>query len=413
MTTKGKILIADDEENLRLVLKDSFEKQGYKVSESSTIEDTIQLIKTEKFDVVISDTCDKGISGIIRVLEFIEKESPTTQAIIFSASAYKYEPQLKNFKCVGGYITKPALLEDIEKSVQQSILQRKEHLNTKRELLPITIKIDNKELIITDPFDLPASVFVGSLEFKTYDKLYKMLEDRYGKQIDQRFKETGARSLVLYKDDNGNVAVAGKSNSPYYPSDSELEEMQHKIGRVCYVTGRYSIEETCCSESEWTFIPYPEYQDNPYPTIPIYLGRLDEECKNIIKKKDRLIVSDFDTGNPDILAFDVKYRRILNIPYGRMQRKRINFISGEGGDFDCYVDRIQIGLYDSKKNNRFCCAEFDVWFVLNWQGTRVTTNQSPLRVAFVGRALWLPGKLRFSIILNAKDKKIRFSQVEL
>ncbi len=174
------------------------------------------------------------------------------------------------------------------------------------------MKIDSKKLNITDTFDLDSSILVGRLDFETYDKLYKMLEGKYGKQIDQKFLEIGARTLVVCKE-NGKIKVAGKSDSPYYPSDDEFKKIQKEMGKVCYITGRDIIEE-----SGWTFIP--QIPENSYPTIPIYLGKQDEECEDIIRQ-DRLIISDFDTGNHDILAFKDEYRDRLLIPSGLKTKK--------------------------------------------------------------------------------------------
>ncbi len=80
--------------------------------------------------------------------------------------------------------------------------------------------------------------------------------------------------------------------------------------------------------------------------------------------------------------------------------------------YDCYKVKVKIGLCDSKDDRKSCCAGFEVLFILNWENSPFI-KASPLRNAFIGRALWLPEKLRFSIILNAKDEKVRFSQVEL
>ncbi|MEW6103832.1 MAG: hypothetical protein AB1630_08495 [bacterium] len=273
------------------------------------------------------------------------------------------------------------------------------------------IKVNGEGLSITDPFDLDPSVLVGRLDFKTYDKLYTTVYERYGEQINQKIIETKAKTLVVYKD-NGELKVAGKSNSPYYPSDDELEKIQQEVGKVCYVVGRDVIEESqCIEESNWTF--NPQIPENPYPAIPIYLGRKDEKYKDIIRQ-DRLIIADFDTGNPDILAFNDKYRdSLLKIPVGLRLRREIEYTLEKGKYYyDYYVNKVKIALCDSQDDKKFCCAEFDVLFVLNWQSSPFT-KASPLRNAFMGRALWAPGKLRFSLLLNAKDEKVKFSQVEL
>ncbi|HAW49908.1 TPA: hypothetical protein DCX16_03035 [bacterium] len=386
---KRSILIADDDEVLCEWLGEIFKRERYNVFKAYTREDVIKLLKEKRFDVVTLDTETMyPYDAEMNVLEFIKDNiEPKPCVVVLSVNSDEYAEKFGDkYEFVYRYISKPCLPEELLKSIDNALIADQ----------------------ISGPFDLPSDTLVGELDFKkAYDRLYNMLFEKYGSQIDERFDETGARTIVIYKD-NDKIRVAGISHSPYYPSADELRKIQAKVGKICYVVGRDIVEET----SGWTYIP--QIASNPYPTIPLYIGKADEKCKEIIND-DKLLEADFDTGNPDILAFDDEYlikilgQEVMSKVIQCRQFKRV--YDPKIYRYYCYVNKVKIGLCDSKVKTKFCCADFDILFVLNWKNSPFVMA-SPDRIAFVGRALWAPEKLRFSLILNAKEPNNMFSQVE-
>ena len=59
----GKILIIDDTEIIRAMLRDLLEEQGYQVLTASTGEEGIDLVKEHRPDVILIDTKMPGIDG--------------------------------------------------------------------------------------------------------------------------------------------------------------------------------------------------------------------------------------------------------------------------------------------------------------------------------------------------------------
>jgi DNA-binding response OmpR family regulator len=60
-----KILIVDDEEHIRLLMQEELEDEGYQVLTAESGEKAIDLIKSEKFDLVTLDIKMPGESGLI------------------------------------------------------------------------------------------------------------------------------------------------------------------------------------------------------------------------------------------------------------------------------------------------------------------------------------------------------------
>ncbi|MBT4129441.1 MAG: sigma-54-dependent Fis family transcriptional regulator, partial [Candidatus Marinimicrobia bacterium] len=83
---KIKILIIDDEKNIRLTLRDILEDDGHLVVEAGTGEDGLELLKIESVNLVLLDVRLPGMDGI-EVLKEIRKIDETLDVIMISGHA--------------------------------------------------------------------------------------------------------------------------------------------------------------------------------------------------------------------------------------------------------------------------------------------------------------------------------------
>lgn len=82
----AKILIADDEKNIRDSLKFVLDEEGYSTEVASDGEEALQKIEKENFDIVITDIKMPKVDGI-QLLEASTKNSPDSFFIIMTAYA--------------------------------------------------------------------------------------------------------------------------------------------------------------------------------------------------------------------------------------------------------------------------------------------------------------------------------------
>ncbi len=83
---KIKILIIDDEKNIRLTLRDILEDEGHQVLEAGTGEDGLALLKNESVNLVLLDVRLPGMDGI-EVLKGIREIDETLDVIMISGHA--------------------------------------------------------------------------------------------------------------------------------------------------------------------------------------------------------------------------------------------------------------------------------------------------------------------------------------
>jgi len=107
-----KILIADDDRNLRIVLKNELADAGFYVSDADNGRKAIEMLGKDEYDVLILDLNMPGINGI-DVLKKIKKMGMATETIILTAHATV--PSAVEAMKLGAYdfITKPFQMDEL------------------------------------------------------------------------------------------------------------------------------------------------------------------------------------------------------------------------------------------------------------------------------------------------------------
>lgn len=101
----SKILIVDDEENIRLVVKEYAEFEGYEVSEAENGMQAIEMAKSSNFDLIIMDVMMPKLDGYSACKEI--KKIKNIPVIMLSARGEEYD-KLFGFEIgVDDYVVKP------------------------------------------------------------------------------------------------------------------------------------------------------------------------------------------------------------------------------------------------------------------------------------------------------------------
>ena len=110
--SKLSILVVDDDENIRMVLHQSLEKEGYHVSTAKSAEEALNTLQRSFFHVVITDIMMGEMSGVELLLQIKEMNSLMQ---IFVMTSHSTLPHV--IQCMQGgaydYFEKPLKIEDI------------------------------------------------------------------------------------------------------------------------------------------------------------------------------------------------------------------------------------------------------------------------------------------------------------
>ena len=106
------ILVVDDDENIRMVLRQSLEKEGYRVSTAKSAEEALNTLQRSFFHVVITDIMMAEMSGVELLLKIKEMNSMMQ---IFVMTSHSTLPNV--IQCMQGgaydFFEKPLKIEDI------------------------------------------------------------------------------------------------------------------------------------------------------------------------------------------------------------------------------------------------------------------------------------------------------------
>jgi two-component system, response regulator, stage 0 sporulation protein F len=116
----SKLLIVDDESDIREFARNFFKKRQIDVSTASGGRQALEIIAKENPNLVLLDVRMEEITGI-EVLRELRKTNPTTKVIM--VSGVEDEETIKEANSLGviGYIHKPFILEELEKIVLAQI----------------------------------------------------------------------------------------------------------------------------------------------------------------------------------------------------------------------------------------------------------------------------------------------------
>jgi len=110
-----KILVVDDEENIRLLFKEELEEEKYEVEVASNGYDALEKFKKSHFDLIIMDIKMPGMDGIqaLNEIKNINKDQP-----VILCSAYGEFKQDFSSWVSDGYIVKSADTEELKQTIK-------------------------------------------------------------------------------------------------------------------------------------------------------------------------------------------------------------------------------------------------------------------------------------------------------
>lgn len=118
-----KILVVDDELNMRLVLSAMLKKEGFDVSSAANGREAQQILQSSKIAVVITDLKMPDIDGM-KLLSIIAEKHPEIPVVMITAHGTIATAVEALKKGAFDYITKPFDLDDLKNIISKAIKTR-------------------------------------------------------------------------------------------------------------------------------------------------------------------------------------------------------------------------------------------------------------------------------------------------
>jgi len=116
-TSPARILVVDDEDEVRLSLRRMLESAGYEVLEASDGQEAMKVCRSRPLDLVITDIFMPGQEGM-ETIQALRREFPTLKVIAITGKTP--EVYLKTARLLGAQATleKPLRLETLLEAVR-------------------------------------------------------------------------------------------------------------------------------------------------------------------------------------------------------------------------------------------------------------------------------------------------------
>ncbi len=124
MTTQGRILIVDDEEQMRDLLTKVLDKNGYQVSAAGDGEQALALLEKEPVDLVVTDVRMPGVSGL-EALKAIKELNPEIVVIIMTAFGSIDQAVQAVKDGAYDYINKPFKIDEMLLTIEKALEERR------------------------------------------------------------------------------------------------------------------------------------------------------------------------------------------------------------------------------------------------------------------------------------------------
>lgn len=155
-TTKHKILVVDDEPDLREILQCNLENAGYEVDTAESAEEALHILSPDHH-IILLDVMLGGMSGF-RMAERLRKDLKNNTPIIFLTAKDTENDMLTGFSTGGDdYISKPFSLHEVLARIK-AILRRTQTEPEKKELVLNDISISfTQKTVMIDGENIPLS----------------------------------------------------------------------------------------------------------------------------------------------------------------------------------------------------------------------------------------------------------------
>lgn len=111
----ARILIVDDEENIRLLFKEELEEEGFEIDLASNGLEALDKLKKGQFDLVVLDIKMPGMDGIQALNEI--KNANKDQRVILCSAYGEFKQDFSSWVS-DGYVVKSADTRELKQTIK-------------------------------------------------------------------------------------------------------------------------------------------------------------------------------------------------------------------------------------------------------------------------------------------------------
>src|SRR3954468_5500703 len=125
VTPEGaRLLVVDDEENLRITTAAILEQEGYRVETASSGNEAVSLLENGEFDLVLTDLHMEGGDGL-SVLAETRRRAPLTISVVLTGFASVESAIAALQQGAYDYLVKPCHIDEMKHTIKRGVEHRR------------------------------------------------------------------------------------------------------------------------------------------------------------------------------------------------------------------------------------------------------------------------------------------------
>jgi DNA-binding NtrC family response regulator len=134
-----RILIIEDDEEMRSLLEDVLDEEGFETESVSNGSDGLRKVTKESFDLILTDIRMPGLTGL-DILPVIKRLQPEASVIVITAFGNEEIHRRSVEKGAAGYLEKPIHMDKLKTLVHEMVSSKEKidkKLGNSKDLAPL------------------------------------------------------------------------------------------------------------------------------------------------------------------------------------------------------------------------------------------------------------------------------------
>ena len=115
---KKRILVVDDETNLRVLYEEELSQEGYDVDVAESAESAFKLMEDKKYDVIVLDIQMPGMNGLEAMGRILHEDRK--QAIILNTAYSQFKDDFESWSA-DAYVVKSSDLSELKEKIKELV----------------------------------------------------------------------------------------------------------------------------------------------------------------------------------------------------------------------------------------------------------------------------------------------------
>jgi putative two-component system response regulator len=178
----SRVLVVDDAEAMRLALKDCLRLQGYEVVVAASGREALELLRSQRFDLMLTDQAMPGLSGL-ELTEVAARIHPDIPIVLLTGHSDVELAKASLQRGASDFVTKPVNVRELPILIERNLTRRRLEVTRLKEreaqVLFEAIRALASAVDAKDPYTAQHSMQVARLSLALADAIGLSSDERY------------------------------------------------------------------------------------------------------------------------------------------------------------------------------------------------------------------------------------------